>query len=264
MKITTPTAFALATLAASTFAGSAQAATWSQTQLHVNYGEFKNPFTKAEANTSIVSFQHASGYSLGDNFFFIDIINDDLEDGYQDSDFYGEWYSNFSYGKISGNEVKLGPIKDVGFVMGFNAAGDANVMKFLPGVKLDWQVDGFDFVSTLVTAYIDDSDGVSSGGAPTESDSWMIDLAWGAPFSLGNQKFYFTGHVEYIDERENEFGGKVKSWILAQPIVEWDMGHALSMQERTLMLGVEWQYWHNKLGTNTTESVPQIHLAWTF
>ncbi|MEO2266694.1 nucleoside-binding protein [Pseudoalteromonas sp. YIC-656] len=264
MKITTPTAFAVATLAASTFVGSANAATWSQTQLHVNYGEFKNPFSKAEANTSIISFQHASGYSLGDNFFFIDIINDDVEDGYQDSDFYGEWYSNFSYGKISGNEVKLGPIKDVGFVMGFNAAGDANVMKYLPGVKLDWQVDGFDFVSTLVTAYIDDSDGVSSGGAPTESDSWMIDLAWGAPFSLGNQKFYFTGHVEYIDERENEFGGKVKSWILAQPIVEWDMGHALSMQERTLMLGVEWQYWHNKLGTNTTESVPQIHLAWTF
>ncbi|MFY8272711.1 nucleoside-binding protein [Pseudoalteromonas sp. SSDWG2] len=256
--------FAAASIAASALVGSAQAATWSKTQLHVNYGEFKNPFTKAEANTSNFSLQHASAYSLGDNFFFIDILNDDVEDGYQDSDFYGEWYTNFSYSKISGNKAQLGPIKDVGFVMGFNAAGDANVMKYLPGIKFDWQVEGFDFVSTLVTAYIDDNDGISSGGAPRETDSWMIDLAWGAPFSLGEQKFYFTGHVEYIDERENELGGKVKSWILAQPILEWDMGHAFDMPEQTLMLGVEWQYWHNKLGTNTTESVPQIHLAWTF
>ncbi|WP_105215640.1 nucleoside-binding protein [Pseudoalteromonas sp. T1lg22] len=264
MKITTPLLYGAVALSLCASVSNAQAATWSQTQLHVNYGDFKNPFTKKEAGTSIVSLQHASGYSLGDNFFFIDIINDDLEDGYQDSDFYGELYSNFSYSKISGNQIELGPLKDVGFVMGFNAAGDANVMKYLPGVKLDWQVEGFDFFSTLVTAYIDDSDGVGSGGAPTESDSWMLDLAWGAPFSIGEQKFYFTGHVEYIDERDNEFGDKVKSWLLAQPIVQWDLGHALQMPEQTLMLGVEWQYWHNKLGTNTTESVPQIHLAWTF
>ena len=252
------------TIALALASSSAMAADWSQTQLHVNYGDFKNPFTEQEAGTSVVSLQHASAYKYGDNFFFIDVIHDDVDDGYQDSDFYGEWYSNFSFSKISGNDFSAGPIKDGGFVMGFNAAGDANVLKYLPGLKLDWQVEGFDFVSTIITAYIDDSDGVISGGAPTESDSWMFDIAWGAPFSIGNQKFYFTGHAEYIDSRENEFGEKVESWFLAQPIVQWDLGHALEMQPGNLLLGVEWQYWHNKLGTKTTESVPQLHLAWTF
>ncbi|GAP76600.1 nucleoside-binding outer membrane protein [Pseudoalteromonas sp. SW0106-04] len=264
MKINTRNLVACALTGCSLATMPAVAANWSQTQLHVNYGDFKNPFSGQKADTSVVSLQHASAYDYGDNFFFIDVIHDDLDDGYQDSDFYGEWYSNFSLSKISGENISAGPLKDVGFVMGFNAAGDAKVLKYLPGVKLDWQVDGFDFFSTLVTAYIDDSDGVSAGGAPTESDSWMLDIAWGAPFSLGEQKFYFTGHVEYIDGRTNEFGEKVQNWVLAQPILQWDLGHALNAKERTLMLGIEWQYWHNKLGTNTSESVPQIHLAWTF
>ena len=56
-----------------------------------------------------------------------------------------------------------------------------------------------------MTAYIDDNDGVARGGAPIETNSWMLDVT-GLPFSIGSQKFNVTGHVEYIAERENEFG----------------------------------------------------------
>ncbi len=70
---------------------SSLAANWSKTQLHVNRGEFTNPFTLDEAKTSVFSLQHASGYDYGDNFFFVDYIDDDIEDNYQDRDFYMEW-----------------------------------------------------------------------------------------------------------------------------------------------------------------------------
>ncbi|MDK2595180.1 nucleoside-binding protein [Pseudoalteromonas obscura] len=239
-------------------------ADWSNTQLHLNHGDFKNPFSTNEASTTVYSLQHSSGYKYGDNFFFIDYLVDDLDDNYQDRDFYGEWYSNFSLSKIGGLDIKSRYIKDIGIVAGFNMAGDSKVMKYLPGLKVSWDVKGFSFLSTLFTAYIDDSEGLTKGGAPAQTNSWMIDIAWGYPFTIGNQKFEVTGHVEYIAERESETGSDVKGWLLAQPIIRWDLGHALEMPSNQLYLGVEWQYWRNKLGTDTNESVPQVHVAWTF
>ena len=73
-----------------------------------------------------------------------------------------------------------------------------------------------------------------------------------------------TVDVKMENGRISEFGQDVKAWILAQPIITWDLGHAMSMKENTLLLGLEWQYWHNKLGTDSTESVPQLHVEWTF
>ncbi|KZN61580.1 hypothetical protein [Pseudoalteromonas luteoviolacea] len=249
----------LALLSSTTFA-----ADWSNTQLHINNGDFKNPFSRVESNTTVYSLQHSSGYAYGDNFFFIDYLVDDFNDDYQDRDFYGEWYSTFSLSKLADMHFDNSLIKDVGIVAGFNMAGDSKVMKYLPGVKVSWNVEGFTFLSTLFTAYIDDSEGLAKGGAPAQTNSWMIDVAWSYPFTIGNQKFEVTGHVEYIAKRESETGGDVKGWLLAQPIIRWDLGHALNMTEKQLYLGIEWQYWRNKLGTDTNESVPQIHLAWTF
>ncbi|MEI5638878.1 MULTISPECIES: nucleoside-binding protein [unclassified Pseudoalteromonas] len=245
-------------------ASSATAADWSSTQLHLNHGEFKNPFSQAQANSTVYSLQHASGYQYGDNFFFIDYSKDDFRDGYQDGDFYGEWYSSFSMAKIMDYQSQFESISDISLTLGVNAAGDAKVMKYLPGFKVNWNVPGFNFFSSTFTLYQDDSQGIAKGGAPKETNSWMLDLAWGYPFTIGQQRFYLTGHVEYIAERENEFGDTVNGWLLAQPIIQWDLGNALSMPVNQLMLGIEWQYWHNKLGTDTTESVPQLHLAWTF
>lgn len=242
----------------------ASAATWSQTQLHFNQGDFLNPFTNEETKTNVATLQHSSSYQLGDTFFFVDFIRDNRTDGYQDNDYYGEFYSSISFSKASSKRVSLGALKDVGAVIGVNASGDANVVKYLPGIKLYWDMPGFAFFNTLITGYIDDNGGLISGGAPSESDSWMIDTAWGLPFTIGNQRFNFTGHIEYIDGRKNELGKDVNSWVLAQPILQWDLGHALEFEENTLLLGVKWQVWRNKLGTDNNESAPQLHVAWTF
>ncbi|HDZ33018.1 MAG TPA: nucleoside-binding protein, partial [Pseudoalteromonas sp.] len=79
------------TLTSLALSSSAFAANWSSTALHINNGSQKNPFTEQESDTTVYSVQHASGYDYGDNFFFIDYSKDDIDDGYQDADFYGEW-----------------------------------------------------------------------------------------------------------------------------------------------------------------------------
>ena len=84
---------------------------------------------------------------------------------------------------------------------------DADVLKFLPGIRLSWNIPGFAFLNTDFTAYIDANEGVSGGGAPKEDDSFMIDVNWAYPIEIGGQKFSIEGHAEYIDSRDNEFGG---------------------------------------------------------
>ena len=237
------------------------AAQWSVTEIQYQRGTLDAPVFAGggDASTNIITFQHASGWQYGDNFFFMDHLDDDKADGFNDQDWYGEWYSNFSLGKISGNKIGAGPIKDVGILIGFNWAADASVTKYLPGIRLSWEVPGFAFLNTDITAYLDDSKGVARGGAPTEDNSWMLDINWAYPFSVGDQDFSIEGHMEYIGERTSEFGTDVSDWLLAQPQIRWDMGKAMFDSAGHLFLGVELQYWQNKLGdAGTDEKAVQL------
>lgn len=235
------------------------AADWSNTELHIQYGNLDVPTFAGggDADHLIYTLQHASGWKYGDNFFFFDVL-DSQEAGFQDFDIYGEWYSNFSLGKMSGKKVGGGIIKDIGLIAGFNWAADANVKKYLPGVRLSLDLKNFAFANLDITAYIDDSEGVSSGGAPKEDDSFMIDFNWARPFKIGDSNFSIEGHVEFIGERDNEFGGKVENWILAQPQFRY-------YATENLALGIEYQFWMNKLGDDPTdENTIQLLAVWKF
>jgi nucleoside-specific outer membrane channel protein Tsx len=249
------------------FIPNAQAADWSTTELQYQYGHLVAPEFAggAEVGTHILTLQHASGWGFGDVFFFVDSLHDQHKDGINDHDLYGELYVNFSLGKLLGKPVALGAIKDVGLLAGFNAAKDAKVRKYLPGLRLSWDLPGFAFLNTDFMAYLDGSAGVADGGAPRESDSYLIDVNWARPFTVGAQSFSIEGHAEYAGNRRDEFGGPVSYWILAQPQFRWDAGKAFYGKPNQLFLGVEYQYWHNKLGDNrTTENRPQLLAVWRF
>ena len=237
----------------------ADAADWSITEAHLSYGNLDIPTFAGGGDSDhfIYTLQHASGWKYGDNFFFVDFL-DAQDPGFQDFDVYGEWYSNFSLGKISGRTVGGGLISDVGLIWGFNWASDADVKKYLPGFRLVLDLGGFAFANLDFTAYIDDSEGAAAGGAPREGDSYMIDFNFARPFTIGRSNFSIEGHIEYIAGRDNEFGGKVEHWILAQPQFRWSPNEHLS-------LGLEYQYWLNKLGDGATdENTVQALLVWKF
>lgn len=250
----------------------ASAADWSTTELQIQYGKLTVPeFTGGgEDWTIIFTGQHASGYSWGDIFAFTDVSKgeDSDENHFNDWDVYTEAYVNLSSSKLLKINYGDGILRDIGLVGGINYAHDAEVLKFLPGVRFAWNIPGFAFLNTDFTAYIDASAGVDDGryNAPKETNSWMLDVNFASKsLDIGGQFFNVEGHVEYIGERKNEFGDKVKGHILGQPQLRWDAGNTFFKKRNKLFLGVEYQMWINKLGEDETEEHALQALAvWRF
>lgn len=235
----------------------------AQTEFHIQYGSLDNPFSAQAEQTVILTFQHALSWSLGDSFFFTDFIDDTAVDGFNDRDFYGEWYPTLSLGKLANRTVGAGPLRDIAIIGGINFDGDADFFKYLPGVRASWDVPGFYFLNTDVTAFIDANTGLEKGGAaPKTGNSWMFDVSWGSAINAGNQSFVFTGHAEYIGGTIDELGGEVKPWVLAQPQFMWDVGKAVANKANQIFLGIEYQYWLNKLGSDVDENAAQLLIVW--
>ena len=228
MTLTRPsdTVFAALLLAAAPAAASAQ------TEMHFQYGSHTNPFAKTSTRTAVVTFQHASFWRLGDNFLFIDVIDDGVNDGFNDNDFYGEWYSNISLTKLRGGGLESGPVADLGLIFGFAAGADANVFQSLAGGRISWRLPGFVFLNTDFMGSVDDSGGLDSGGAPKAGNRFVFD---------------------------NELGDDVPFSILAQPQLRWDIG-----DDNGYFVGIEYQYWRNKLGTDVDENIVQLLVVWRF
>ena len=153
----------------------------AQTEFHYQYGRLTNPFSGAKHYTSILTVQHAIGWQLGDSFFFVDILEDGGHDGFNDKNLYGEWYPTLSLSKLAGTEFGLGPIRGIALMGGINFDADADVLKYLPGVRVSWQVPGFAFLNTDLTAFIDASSGVMRGGAPPDERQFYGRRQLGAP-----------------------------------------------------------------------------------
>lgn len=238
---------------------SGQAAEWSNPEFQLQIGDLDVPSFAGggSADHVIYTLQHASGWKYGDNFFFVDVL-DSRHPDFQDFDLYSEMYANLSLGKIRGKAIRAGPVADVGLIGGFNWAADANVRKYVAGIRLSLDLEGFAFANVDVAALIDDSEGFASGGAPAEDDAVLVDFNFARPFKIGEAEFSIEGHIEYVGERTNEFGGTVKSWVLAQPQLQWHLNDRIA-------LGIEYQFWMNKLGDgDTDENTVQALLVWEF
>ncbi|NQY26960.1 MAG: hypothetical protein HRT92_07250 [Piscirickettsiaceae bacterium] len=256
------------------------AATWSTTEIHLQYGNLEQVGTNgAKSDTSIVTLQHASGWKYGSHFFFIDYRHAEtnghgqnpFNSGYDVNEFYGEWYPSFSLGKISQSEISFGPVTDVSLLTGFNWAPEVDSWWFLPGVRLSLDLPGFSFANLDISAYLNHGYGRRSDSGfkiLDEEDSWIMDFNWSYPFTMGKTRWYLEGHIEYLDGRrqENTFGTKRLSyWILAQPQLRLDLGDLLIGKRDQLFIGIEYQYWRNKLGEKgTNDNEAQLLLVWRF
>ncbi len=232
---------------------------WSNTELQLQVGNLDIPAFAGggDATHLVYTFQHASGWKYGSNFMFVDTI-DARRSGFQDFEIYGEWYSNFSLGKITGKEVGGGIVRDIGFIVGIGYGDDAKVRKYTPGIRLALDLPGFAFANVDMMAYIDGNKGIAAGGAPKEDNGLLVDFNFGRPFRIGAADFSIEGHIEYTHGRDNELGQRVKSWVLAQPQVRWNATDRVS-------IGIEYQFWLNKLGDGATdEHAVQALLVWKF
>jgi nucleoside-specific outer membrane channel protein Tsx len=259
---------------------STQVMAWSTTEVHLQYGHLKQVGTQgAESRTQVITLQNAHGWKYGQNFFFLDYVDattdgkgkNPFNSGSDSHLFYGEWYSTISLGKVTGAPLTFGPIKDIGVTVGVNVAEAVDSWWLLPGVTLSLDLPHFDFAKITITGFLNHSFANKKDAefkVLDEGDSYMVDFSWMLPFTLGNTKWSLTGHVEYIDGRNQTktFGQKQLSpWVLAQPQLRLDLGDLLFDKADQLYAGIEYQYWRNKLGEKGThDNEAQLLAVWRF
>lgn len=217
----------------------ASAQEWSATNVQVLHG---SGFKLGPETLGILTFEHASGWALGSNFFFFDVAGP-FEDG---TSIYGEWYTRLEWSKLGLTSKGKGLLQDASFAGSINAG--TGFRAYLLGVTLHLKAPGFSFLDLDVMAYDDRSD---------DDVTFIVTPAWEAPFSVGATVWRFRGFLDVIGAE-----GERASQVLAQPQLLLDLGGTWGRKSR-LLLGIEYQYWRNKYGSRgVTESVPQIVLAW--
>ena len=196
-----------------------------------------------EEDRTIITFEHANRWAYGDVFLFTDFTFGD--DG--ETAVYGELTPRLSLARTTGRELGQGLIRDV-LLAGNYERGEQGLQRYLAGVAVDLNVDGFRFLRTHAY-YRDDPERPGS--------TWQATIVWNRPFEIGGQSFLSEGFADIAGAE----GAGVANQLYV-PRVLWDAGAVYDRPGR-VFLGVEWQYWNNKFGVDgVTENVAQIQLKW--
>jgi hypothetical protein len=251
-------------LTASLVVAPAYGAIWSDTQVDFLYGTSFNDngvFGAPKFAKTIMTLQHASGNSHGRNFFFVDMLKSDSDDGNY-GEIYGEYYHSESLTKMGGVDWSKRSLKDIDLTLGINygsknSAFGPNPRVYLIGPTFDFNVPGAAFVSVDVLAYMDQGTFSGFGGGDlcgSHKTTFQITPAWKVPFKMGSQNFTFEGFMDVIGSH-----GDCESQVLTQPQFRWDIGKPGGWS-----VGFEYQYWHNAFGLKETESFPQFLIGTKF
>ncbi len=209
------------------------------------------------------TLQHASGWSHGDHFFFVDLIC--CEDPVSNRDMYLEWYSTFSLGAMTDSDLSFGPVRDVGLIWGLNWAAQPRAALLAPGVRLALDLPAFAFANLDFTWLVDRSGGLESGGAPRGDGRFGVDFNWALPFVVGEHAFSVEGHGEWQTPRDIEAGGRQPYMVLLQPQIRYDIGKTLWGHSGRILIGTELQVWRNKFSVEGVhEFLPQFLVVWGF
>ena len=219
-------------------------------EIHLQYGQLLNPFSGAEASrpwSSPCSKPRNGSSETASSSSTISTTAAD--DGFNDREFYAEWYPTLSLGKLAGRDFRLGPIADFSLVAGFNASGDGKVVKYLPGLRASWNLPGFLFLNTDLTAYLDGNTGISGGGPPATGNSFLFDVNWVFPFEAGSQLFAIAGHAEYVG-RQHRRAGRGGQLVDSRPAaVHLGPGQrGIRGSPHRILAGIEYQYWLQQAG----------------
>jgi nucleoside-specific outer membrane channel protein Tsx len=264
---------ALAVISGSVCAQPAAAADWSDTWAGIRLGSaFREPFNPDDIAKTIYVLQHVSGYKYGTNFFNVDVLKSDDKDpasggGGGAQEIYVVYKNTVSLSAVSGKPMKFGPTRDLGWEFGldFNAKDDAfapRVQKFMTGPTVMFDVPGFLNVGLL---YYKEKNHNGIVGASVDFDpTYRIAAAWGIPIKAINS--VFKGFFTYTGEKGKDgFGAETAPETLLEASLMFDAG-SLAGKKETFYVGVGYQYWKNKFGSDdkldptggSIAKVPQI------
>ncbi|MFC3286030.1 hypothetical protein [Litchfieldella rifensis] len=251
----------------------AQAATWSDTSIGYRYGsDFTEPANPDEVEKHILNLTHVSGYSLGQNFFSLDMLQSDSNDPAQGSDrgateAYLTYRHQWHYGKLTGEPLDFGPVGDIALTGGVdlntkNSAFAPRKRLLLLGPTLKFELpEGFLDVSLLYAREWNHC-GLDACGAPGNHNSiafdpyYQLSVAWGVPFEVGAAALKFQGFYNYNSEKGDDyFNVETKPEQLMRSSLMLDVGQLAWSQSDQLWAGVGYEYWRNKFGNHDKPGV---------
>lgn len=205
------------------------------------YGE--NYALTPDGRMSVVTIEHASRHSWGDNFLFIDRT---MPRG-AGASFYGELAPRLSVSKLSGNEIEYGPVKDILVASTWEFGDGFN--NYLLGLGVALTVPGFNYIN--LNAYRVSNDKIA--------DDNQLTLTWAYPFKVGGADFLIDGFMDWSSAESTH-----ASELLFVPQLKWNLGRFMDWRT-DFFLGVEYSYWHNKFGiSNVVQRDASLLLKWQF
>ncbi len=285
---TGPAAAAISAFACLAFTPLVQAADWSDTALSLRYGtDFAEPYDndangkRVNITKEIIALTNVTGFKYGTTFVNIDFLQSDHNDpgggiagnaGAQEV--YGVFRGTFDLGKITGAKLAMGPIRGYAITAGFdiNTKNDGYASKkrmAVFGPTVEMEVPGFLNLSVLL---FDESNAPAAiqrryhykNHATFEAD-------WG--IGIGSLPLSFNGYAQFITAKgKDEFGAQTAPESHIDADLMLDVGSLAGLSKKTWLVGVEYEYWHNKFGNNAkgpagegaTASTPMVRVEYHF
>ena len=285
---TGPAAAAISAFACLAFTPMVQAADWSDTALSLRYGtDFAEPYDnnadgkRVNISKEIIALTNVTGFKYGTTFINIDFLQSDHNDpgggiagnpGAQEV--YGVFRGTFDLGKITGAKLAMGPIRGYAITAGFdiNTKNDSYASKkrlAVFGPTVEMEVPGFLNLSALL---FDESN------APAAIDRRYhyknhaaFEADWG--IGIGDLPLSFNGYAQWITAKgKDEFGAQTSPETHIDTDLMLDAGSLAGLSKKTWLVGVEYEYWHNKFGNNAkgpagegaTASTPMVRAEYHF
>jgi nucleoside-specific outer membrane channel protein Tsx len=240
-------AFLLAPLVAADEAR-AGSALWQETNLQYLWGrnfQTLDPSDPKDHSRSTITIEHADAWKYGDNFFFFDVTNPEINRNGAKTSIYGELSPRLSLGKITGQDLSAPFVKDV-LLAGTLELGNG-FHNHLYGLGLSLNLPKFNFADLNVYVRNSAEKGVT----------YQVTPVWQVPFSVGKASFVFEGFTDFAGHEGNSAFN-----IDAQPRLLLDLGKFWG-SAGNLFMGTEFIYWHNKFGVKgVDEYAPQAMLKW--
>lgn len=190
-----------------------------------------------------VTFEHASGWSFGDLFFFVDSIHFNGKgkadrDGFDGNSYYGEFSPRLSFGKLTGASLSAGPVTDVLLAATYEF-GEGDIKNYLIGPGFDLAIPGFDYFQ--LNFYRRHTDSSIKGD---DEGLWQITPVWSYTLPVGNSDLVIDGFIDWVVGNEDNY----RNNLHFNPQIKYDLGKALNLSAKQLYVGIEYDYWKNKYG----------------
>ena len=225
---------------------------WQDTSIAVLYG---GGFEVDPSDQATITLEHASDWSFGDLFMFLDgtkYSHGDVNGNGDRELWYGEATARLSIGKLTDTDFHfsifqqdLVIFKDILFAINYERGRDRDATEsLLLGVGFDFDLSAFNLIGLDKLRYcqfnIYARNDLHSDDAGFKD--YQITVSTAFPFQIGKAKFLADGYFDYI------FGsGPQHANFHFNPQIKLDLGDFYGNPDK-LFVGVEIDYWTNKYG----------------